>query len=230
MPPGVQTAPTLFQHPFHISLLGNESNRVANKSLPSLVSDGGEDISSSGSAASSSSTASPSPVVHHQCSGQCSQTSRTCSWGFTGDCACNAPKLDAGAIFFWWQWPCLATDTNPFNDPSTSPTSSPSDAEETSSGVSGDKRRIRRITTAAIAALGPKLDPDRVPGVCNSSYISYACTNASGDGIVHEDLTNWLGALLPVGEMSYPPVPEGFLRAHGIKGEVDFAGVTPLYY
>lgn len=184
---------------------------TAESLLPTKVT---QTQSSSGSVANS---APASSQTHHQCSGQCTQTSRKCSWGFTGDCACNAPRLDFGAIFFWWQWPCVATASNPYH-----------------TNTDNDKRR--RIVEAglesragiSLGARGPPLDPSREAGVCNGSYISYACANAS-DGIVHESLTNWLGALLPVGDRRYPPVPREFLDVHGIKGEVDFGDIKPLY-
>ena len=69
------------------------------------------------------------------------------------------------------------------------------------------------------------MEPEKEPGICNASYISYACADAP-DGIVHEPLSNWLGAMLPKGSKKYPPIPQEWLLAHDISenselGEVD---------
>ena len=58
----------------------------------------------------------------------------------------------------------------------------------------------------------------------NESYVSYACAHAR-DGIVHEPLTNWLGALLPPGSKEYPPIPQEFLHVHGIRGVPELGSV-----
>lgn len=36
---------------------------------------------------------------------------------------------------------------------------------------------------------------------------------------MHEQLENWLGALLPPNVKELPPVPEQFLRAHNMMNE-----------
>ena len=66
--------------------------------------------------------------------------------------------------------------------------------------------------------LADQLASGLLPSPCNASYVSFACAD-SIDGIVHESPQNWLGALVPENAKELPPVPEEFLRIHGVGGE-----------
>ena len=146
---------------------------------------------------------------HYICTGYCRGASRSCSWSFAGDCTCGAPT---NVLLFWHSAPCIATGSNP--------------------NKGHDKKKKRDATSTLdrrqYRGMGPRIDPDRVPGVCNETYISYACSNAV-DGIVHEPRENWLGAMLPADSKFYPPIPQEFLSIHGIR-EPPQMGVIDLPY
>ena len=147
----------------------------------------------------------PSPS-HHVCSGYCYGAARSCSWQYAGDCKCSAPKNE---ILFWKSAPCIATASNP--------------------NKQHDKRQEARNPSLLPGYKGPLIDPAREPGICNSSYISYACAGAE-NGIVHEPLTNWLGAMLPKGAKEYPPIPQEFLDLHGIAEQPDLGPLDLPYW
>ena len=66
--------------------------------------------------------------------------------------------------------------------------------------------------------LAVQLASGLLPSPCNASYISFGCADST-NGIVHEPPQNWLGALVPEDAKDLPPVPEEFLRIHGVGGE-----------
>ena len=79
----------------------------------------------------------------------------------------------------------------------------------------------RFASTAASSSppdLAAQLASGLLPSPCNASYISFACADST-NGIVHEPLQNWLGALVPENVKELPPVPEEYLSIHGVGGE-----------
>ncbi|MCJ1271924.1 hypothetical protein MMC22_011829 [Lobaria immixta] len=143
----------------------------------------------------------------HTCAGTCTSVNRGCDWASNGDCKCFAPPV---GLFYWHQGDCG--------------TRLPFKAKR---DLAQQRLSYYLNATAKFASTtappGPFL-PDRaaqlasglLPSPCNASYISFACSD-SPDGIVHEPPQNWLGALIPEGAQTLPPVPEKFLSIHGGK-------------
>ena len=167
------------------------------------------------------------------CPGTCTSVTRQCSYRET--CSCYAPPV---GIIFWHSGNC-----GPARKSIASLT-----AVNAASGMGGRKaKRQEDLTslngTAAAPALGSSatadtrmpsssnstygttnstIDWNSFPAPCNESYVSYACANGT-DGIiiVYEPIENWLGALLPENATEIPPVPEEWLKVHGISSDLD---------
>ncbi|MCJ1262778.1 hypothetical protein MMC22_002648 [Lobaria immixta] len=155
------------------------------------------------------SSSSRNNAAAHTCSKTCTAVNRDCDKFFTGGCKCYAPP--AGP-FFWFSGYCGSVHLLPKRD-------------------LAQQRRSHYLNATAQFDLSNKTPappgphPDTaaqlasglLPSPCNASYVSFACADST-DGIVHEPLQNWLGALLPEDAKEYstpPPVPEGWLRIQG---------------
>ncbi|MCJ1269912.1 hypothetical protein MMC22_009805 [Lobaria immixta] len=145
----------------------------------------------------------------YACSGTCTSVDRGCDWAFDGDCKCFAPPV---SLLFWHKGDCgtrlpfkvkrdLVQQRHSYY------------RNATAQFASSDKITAPAGTLPDHAA---QLASGLLPSPCNASYVSFACSD-SPDGIVHEPLQNWLGALVPEGAKELPPVPKEFLRIHGGK-------------
>ena len=159
----------------------------------------------------------PQTVPADTCSGTCTSVNRQCS--HRGSCSCYAQKLSLSSVLFFWH----TAHCGPVRS------SAAAVAGSMIGGADGGLRFKRSgnltaldETVAALAGNGSSSAAgtnivawDALPAPCNASYVSYACANSS-DGIVHESLDKWLGALLPENTTELPPVPSAFLRIHGM--------------
>ncbi|MCJ1262298.1 hypothetical protein MMC22_002168 [Lobaria immixta] len=143
----------------------------------------------------------------HTCAGTCTSVNGGCDRVSNGDCKCFAPPV---GLFFWHQGDCG--------------TRLPSKAKR---DLAQQRRSYYLNATAKFASttappgrflpdLAAQLASGLLPSPCNASYVSFACSD-SLDGIVHEPPQHWLGALVPEGAETLPPVPEKFLSIHGGK-------------
>lgn len=149
-------------------------------------------------------------VTGHTCSKTCTSVSQGCAWAFTGDCTCYAPPV---GIFFWHRGDCGTAHHRPHLPKREL-------AQQRHNYYVNATAQYAPLNNAtALPAPSPDLSAQiasgMLPSPCNASYVSFACSD-SPDGIVHEPLENWLGALLPENAKILPPVPEGFLKIHKI--------------
>lgn len=175
---------------------------------------------------------------HDTCPGACTSVTRQCA--YRQSCSCYAPPV---SLMFWHSGNC---------GPARMSVASLS-ADNAASGVVGrefkrQQDRTWRNGTAPAPALGSSatantttpsssittggptnstINWDSFPAPCNESYVSYACANST-DGIVHEPLKNWLGALLPDNATKIPPVPEEWLKVHRISSDPNSNATTKV--
>ncbi|MCJ1271293.1 hypothetical protein MMC22_011193 [Lobaria immixta] len=154
------------------------------------------------------------PVINptgatHTCEGTCTSVSHGCASQSTGDCTCFAPPV---GLFYWHLGDCGTR----------LPYKAKRDLAQQRHSYYLNATRRFASSNKATAAPGPlpdlaaQLATGLLPSPCNASYVSFACGD-SPDGIVHEPPQDWLGALLPKGTETPPPVPERFLSIHGIE-------------
>ncbi|MCJ1265635.1 hypothetical protein MMC22_005515 [Lobaria immixta] len=153
-------------------------------------------------------------VSTHSCSKKCSNIKRDCDRLFEGNCKCYAPPA---ASLFWHSGGCGLAHHLPKRDLA---------QHRRSYYLNATAQFAPSNKIPALAPPGPhpdlavQLASGLLPSPCNASYVSFACSD-SKDGIVHEPLQNWLGALLPEDAKELPPVPKEFLRIHhGKEGKM----------
>ncbi|MCJ1268933.1 hypothetical protein MMC22_008821 [Lobaria immixta] len=146
----------------------------------------------------------------HTCAGTCTSVNRGCDWASNGDCKCFAPPV---GLFYWHKGDCGTR--LPFK-------AKRDLAQQRLSYYRNATAQFASSAKASTAPPGPlpdlaaQLASGLLPSPCNASYVSFACSD-SLDGIVHEPPQNWLGALVPEGAETLPPVPTKFLSINGRK-------------
>ncbi|MCJ1262159.1 hypothetical protein MMC22_002029 [Lobaria immixta] len=161
-------------------------------------------------------TASHNPSQQYVCAKTCTSVDQGCPLFSTRFCKCYAPPATAE---FWHTGNCGLVQHIGFPVQT-----GPHGRRSYNLDLAQQRHSYYLNVTAhfaspngATALPGPPLElhaqlaSGMLPSPCNASYVSFACGD-SPDGIVHEPLENWLGALLPEGAKELPPVPKEFLR------------------
>ncbi|MCJ1262552.1 hypothetical protein MMC22_002422 [Lobaria immixta] len=143
------------------------------------------------------------------CSGTCTSVNLGCASQSPGECGCFAPPV---GLFYWHQGDCGTR--LPFK--AKRDLAQQRHSHYLNATVWFASSHKATATPGPPSDLAAQLASGLLPSPCNASYVSFACADST-DGIVHEPLQNWLGALLPEDETRVPPVPEKFLRIHGRK-------------
>ena len=125
------------------------------------------------------------------CTGSCTAF-KSCS----AECQCLALSL----FIFWFSGTCTYQKKVTFDDglkarglPSSWPQAIINMSSDPSNGTNSSSIFTNQTSPFNLAGLGTAVPLGRHPAPCNASYVSYACANST-DGIVHEPLSNWLGA------------------------------------